>query len=216
MILGNAEEMNETTWICDQPDASPINGRAITMHCYEGDDYLEAVGRLTDTRHWASVLGPEGIIHDMELRLRITRDEFTITHVKATMFAHPHAECSDIEQAFQQLVGVSVMRGYTRTVQELLGRERGCSHLEFMARALGPVVIQAATSLIAKARMAAGPDEEHKPGPWMRNTCHIWADGGPAPTKLEMGWKPGTIYPVPRVEEVRAMLDAGEIDRSGS
>ena len=39
--------------------------------------------------------------------------------------------------------------GLFRAVQERFGRERGCSHLEFLARAIGPVVIQGFTSSAA-------------------------------------------------------------------
>src|ERR1019366_1677364 len=100
---------NAETWISDDQEATPINSRAITMRCYQGEATLEVVGRLTDTRHWASIIGPEGIVHDMELRLKVDRETFTITSVRAKMHRHPHEECSDIESAFQQLVGVSVM-----------------------------------------------------------------------------------------------------------
>jgi len=199
-------DMTET-WLCDSPDATPLNGRTITMHCYESEGVLEAVGRLTDTRHWASVLGPDGIIHDMELRLRVDRESLTITAVKATMYAHPHEECPEIAPAFQQLVGISVMRGYTRTVQELLGRVRGCSHLEFLARAMGPVVIQGATSLSSRERIQGGSDAAFQQGAWMKDTCHIWAEDGPAPVKLQLGWRPGTVYPAPSVAKLRAQLE---------
>jgi len=208
-MSGHAGAMeNSITWVSDRDDASPINSRQISMRCYEDGESVEVVGRLTDTRHWASILGPEGVIHDMELRLKVELATFTVTAVKAAMYAHPHEECSDIVGAFQQLVGISVMRGYTKKVQELLGRERGCSHLEFMARAVGPVVIQAATSVATRNRLETDPGGEHTPGPWMKNTCHIWAEDGPAPVKLSLGWRPGTVYPVPRVETIRAQLES--------
>ena len=50
----------------------------------------------------------------MELRLKVARGSYTITAVKATMFSHPHEDCADIESAFDQLIGLSIMRGYTR------------------------------------------------------------------------------------------------------
>jgi hypothetical protein len=195
------------TWLCDDVDAAPLHTRTITMDCYASGDSLEAVGRLTDARHGAPRLIGVGIIHDMELRLRVEMSSMTITAVRAEMHSHPHLDCSDIEPAFQQLVGLSIMRGYTKRVQELLGRERGCAHLGFLARALGPIVIQGVTSAGVQERplaeVASGAQEQ----PWMKNTCHIWADGGPGAVKLELGWKPGTVYPVPRVETLRAEVE---------
>ena len=206
------ERREPISWLSDEI-AEPVNTRAITMSCYPDGDLLEVVGRLTDTRSQATQLGPDGIMHDMELRLKVDRSDFTIIAVRAQLFAHPHEDCRDIEGAFQQLVGLSVMRGYTKNVQELLGRERGCSHLEFLARAMGPVVIQGATSLAAQARLEAGDvDADHVPGPWMKNTCHIWAENGPAEVKLKLGWRPGSIYPVPRVEKLREILSETDGD----
>ena len=62
------------------------------------------------------------------------------------MHAFPHTECPTIEAAFAGLVGLNVARGYTREVQTRFGGPRGCTHLEHLARSLGPVVIQAVTS----------------------------------------------------------------------
>ena len=67
------------------------------------------------------------------------------------MHAFPHTECPTIETAFAGLVGLSVARGYTREVQARFGGPRGCTHLEHLARSLGPVVIQAVTSRRALA-----------------------------------------------------------------
>ena len=75
------------------------------------------------------------------------------------MGTFPHAECPSIEGVFGDLVGLSVSRGYTNAVQTRFGRERGCSHIEFLARALGPVVIQAITSSAAM-RLELGDGEQ--------------------------------------------------------
>ena len=202
----------ELSWLCEDPEAPLLNGRDISMRCFEDPEGLEVVGRLTDRRFGADKeLWDRGVIHDMELRLKVARGSYTITAVKATMFSHPHEDCADIESAFDQLIGLSIVRGYTRQVQELLGRERGCSHLEFLARAVGPVVIQAITSLAARERLAAGGAATTSPSPFVLGSCHIWAEDGPAQVKLSLGWKPGTVFPVPRVEAWReaAALEEG-------
>ena len=64
--------------------------------------------------------------------------DLTITGAAAEMFAFPHTECPAIESAFAGLVGLSVARGYTREVQARFGGPRGCTHLEHLARSLGP------------------------------------------------------------------------------
>jgi hypothetical protein len=82
----------------------------------------------------------------MDLGLVIRRADMTIVDAAADMQTFPHAECTDIEPSFRDLIGLSVARGYSSAVQERFGRERGCSHLEFLARAIGPVVVQGVTS----------------------------------------------------------------------
>jgi hypothetical protein len=123
------------------------------------------------------------------------------------MGTFPHAECPSIEGVFGDLVGLSVSRGYTNAVQSRFGRERGCSHIEFLARALGPVVIQAITSSAAM-RLELGDGEQTIGGDgalgWLTNTCHIWAENGVGPQKVATGWRPGIAeYPAPSLVEIR-------------
>ena len=116
------------------------------------------------------------------------------------------AECPAIEDSFAGLVGLSVSRGYTSAVQERFGRQRGCSHLEFLARALGPVVIQALTAAGAR-RIEEGVVQEplgESGLSWLTNTCHIWADEGIGSEKLAAGWRPlKGEYPAPALVEIR-------------
>ena len=130
------------------------------------------------------------------------------------MDTFPHAECTDIEPAFGDLIGLSVSRGYTNAVQARFGRQRGCSHLEFLARALGPVVIQAITSSAAyRVEHGDGVYPQREGGSalaWLTNTCHVWAEDGPGPQKVATGWVPGASeYPAPAVVEIRRRMARG-------
>jgi hypothetical protein len=142
----------------------------------------------------------------MELGIVVRSSDLVIVDAQATMGTFPHAECPTIEGAFGDLVGLSVSRGYTNAVQARFGRERGCSHIEFLARALGPVVIQALTSTAAR-RVELGLSEESMGGAgasWLANTCHIWAEDGIGMQKLAVGWRPGRgEYPAPSLVEIR-------------
>lgn len=191
-----------------RPDAGavPIHRRSIQFDVYGADDDLVAVGRLRDSRPWAedgSAVSAVSTVHDMELRVRVRTADMTIVGATAEMYAFPHTECPVIEAAFAGLVGLSVSRGYTRAVQTRFGGPRGCTHLEQLARALGPVVIQAVTSRRAQS-VSRGESDDLLSGagragsPWARDSCHIWAEGGPADQKLAAGWRPGVgPYPAP-------------------
>ncbi len=184
-------------------DAVPVHRRSIDYRAYVVDDDLVIVGSLRDVRPWVRDAGAVATVHDMELRVRVRSADLTIIGVTAEMHAFPHTECPTIETAFAGLEGLSVARGYTREVQARFGGPRGCTHLEHLARSLGPVVIQAVTSrrLQAVTRgeaedlLAASGDGG---SPWARNSCHIWAEDGIAEQKLAAGWRPGVgSYPSP-------------------
>ena len=192
-----------TTIPAPDPGATALHRRAIDYQVYGVDDDLVVVGRLTDSRPWAEDGSAVATVHDMELRVRVRTDDLAIVGATAVMHAFPHSECPGIESAFDGLVGLNVARGYTRRVQSLFGGPRGCTHLEHLARSLGPVVIQAVTSRRALA-VSRGESEDLLAGgggtgsPWARDSCHIWAEGGIADQKLAAGWRPGVgPYPSP-------------------
>jgi hypothetical protein len=175
----------------------PLHRRAIDYRAWTAEDDLVVVGRLTDSRPWAEDGTAVATVHDLELRVRVRTADLTITGASAEMHTFPHTECPTIEAAFAGLVGLNVARGYTREVQTRFGGPRGCTHLEHLARSLGPVVIQAVTSRRALS-VSRGESEDLLAGaggtgsPWARDSCHIWAEGGIADQKLAAGWRPGT------------------------
>jgi hypothetical protein len=129
-----------------------------------------------------------------------------IRDATAAMNRFPHAECSSIEPAVRSLAGISVTRGYNKAVAEVLGRQRGCTHLEFLARAIGPMVIQAWASRAARLNGPAGIGEVVRDDAvgWLANSCHLWASGGVGAAKIAEGWRPGhDSYPAPTVVDIR-------------
>jgi len=191
------------------PGEVPLHRRTVGIEVFERGEYFVVVGTLDDERPWASGTQGPRHLHGMELALVVRRADMTIVDAAADMQTFPHAECTDIQPAFRDLIGLSVARGYTSAVQARFGRERGCSHLEFLARALGPVVVQGITS--AGAFGVEKGDGEHplREGglAFMTNTCHLWVEDGPAPQKIALGWRPGLLgYPAPRVDEIRRRM----------
>lgn len=185
----------------------PLHRRSIEYEAFDGGGTMVVVGRLQDSRPWAHGTSSVAIVHDMELRVTVRVDDLSITEASAEMRTFPHSECPGIVQSFASLVGLSIARGYTRQVQDRFGGPRGCTHLEQLARSLGPVVVQAVTSRRALA-VSRGEAEDLLSGagsPWARNSCHVWAEGGVADRKLAAGWRPGVgPYPAPAVETFEA------------
>ncbi|MGD0393843.1 MAG: DUF2889 domain-containing protein [Acidimicrobiales bacterium] len=184
-------------------DAVLVHRRSVEYDAFDAGDELIVVGRLRDTRPWADDGDAPATVHEMELRVRVAIPDLTIVEATARMDTFPHAECPGIVGAFAQLEGLSVTRGYTREVQARFAGPKGCTHLEQLARALGPVVVQAVTSRRARAVSTGQLDNLLAGGgsPWARDSCHIWVEGGIADQKLAAGWRPGTgPYPAPPLE----------------
>ncbi len=184
----------------------PLHRRSIEYEAFDAGESLLVVGRLRDSRPWAEGGHSIADVHDMELRVTVRISDMTITEASANMHSFPHAECPGIVQAFKDLAGLSVARGYTRAVQTRFGGPRGCTHLEQLARSIGPVVVQAVTSRRAQAVSLGLAPELLSAGasPWARDSCHVWAEGGVADQKLAAGWRPGVgPYPSLPVEEIR-------------
>jgi len=189
-----------------QGDEVPTHRRTMEFEVFERAGDFDVVGRLRDERPWAAGTDRVEHVHDMELSVTVRRPDLVITAARASMRRFPHAECPQIEASFGGLVGLSVARGYTRAVQERFGRALGCAHLEFLARAIGPVVVQAIPSSAARHRDRARDEAvmDRAGAAWLTDTCHVWAVDGAGPQKLALGWRPGDgAYPAPLPVELR-------------
>ena len=172
----------------------PLQVRTIRMEAVEsGDDEILVTGSLLDERprggpKWFGVAGPR-VVHDMRVALRIRCPELMITAADAAMETHPYTICPEALPPLQQLVGVSVAQGFTRAVNERLGRQQGCSHLTALIQAMGPVIRQAAGVAFrdrnTEAVMGGGGDR------WFINTCRSWRENGPLHSLLKQGDEAG-------------------------
>jgi hypothetical protein len=167
----------------------PAHVRTITMQARRaGPALLEVSGRLVDERPQGAGVGWFGavdgsIIHDMRVTLAVRHPDLVITAVTAEMVSHPYSLCPDAVEPLQQLVDLSVARGFTRAVNERFGRQYGCAHLTALIHAMAPVV-----------RQAVGPafreyDEIPKGGgeTWFVNSCQAWKEGGLLHQRLAAG-----------------------------
>jgi hypothetical protein len=153
-----------------------------------GADVLDVHGRLVDERPQGAGVGWFGavngsVIHDMRVALRVRHPDLVVVGVTAEMVSHPYSLCPDAVEPLQQLVGLSVARGFMRAVNERFGRQLGCAHLTALVQAMAPVV-----------RQAIGPafreyEEIPKSGreTWFVNTCQAWKEGGLLHQRLAAG-----------------------------
>lgn len=158
-------------------------------------------------------------MHHMQIDLEIGYPTMEILRAKVGIEIHPNDACPSIEGRYDQLVGLTISRGFTHRVRELFGGPRGCTHTTALLQAMAPVAIQCTGSMRNSAAISdasatggtagLGPSPEQD-GVWRMNvnTCHVWAEDGervalfeaggdgqlPIPVRermVELGLKPG-------------------------
>lgn len=169
-----------------------LHQRAYDIEAYiEDNEHIRLIGNLKDVR-------PDGLwgindtepmtLHDMHIELVLNGTTFEITEVVTSMHTHPQDFCPSILPIFDQLVGVSIARGFTSTVKKLFAGPRSCTHFVALLNAMAPVAMQARWSFFHathdNAEMLAASPEEREAGmrrghELNRDTCHVWASDGP-------------------------------------
>jgi hypothetical protein len=180
------------------PHPLPVHVREIRIDAVEtlasGDTpaSLRVHGVLEDRRprnmpDWIQHDGD--VIHHMAVTLTVAWPELVITEIEGTMRTFPHpGVCPDAVPPLQSLVGVTVGRGFTRAVNERIGRERGCTHVTALILAMGPIVRQGAGAAFGFVKPGSGAM------PWFINSCQAWREGGP----LHRTFLPGSAEEVSR------------------
>jgi hypothetical protein len=174
----------------DQTKVPPVHVRTIRVEIARaGEQELEITASLVDERprdnpRWFGAEPPR-VIHDMRLALRVRHPDLVITEARSEMASHPYTVCPDALPPLQQLVGLSISRGFTREVNERFGRQRGCAHFTALIHAMAPAVRQGAG--------VAFPEHERpvEGAPWFVNTCQAWRENGPLHRLIEAGDETG-------------------------
>jgi hypothetical protein len=180
----------------EAPHPLPVHVRTIHIDAAEasasGDRSaaLRVRGSLEDRRprgvpDWIQHDGD--VIHHMEVVLIVSWPGLVVTAIEGTMRTFPHSGvCPDALPPLQSLVGVAVGPGFTRAVNERIGRERGCTHVAALILAMGPVVRQGAGAAFGFATPG-----DPRGTPWFVNSCQAWRENGP----LHRAFLAGEVLP---------------------
>jgi len=126
----------------------PRHCRTVVFDGYKRADGLwDIEGRLLDTKHHDYVLS-SGLrrigepVHDM--RLRVTIDaHFVVRDLEACSDAVPYpGGCDTVAPDYRQLIGASLLKGFRKRVEALVGGIHGCSHLTELLLGVPTAAIQ--------------------------------------------------------------------------
>lgn len=137
-------------------------------------------------------------IHDMLLRLVID-EAFNVLEAGSQTRAMPYpGECDNHGDAYANLAGLNLMKGFRRAVHERLGGVAGCTHLTELTQVLPTAVVQAFAGDVINTRGDDGLDAKQ---PFQLDRCHaLRTDGNAVRTYYPRWYKPAPqeIHPARR------------------
>jgi hypothetical protein len=190
------------------PDLEVLHDREYRVQAYrKADDLILIRGAVRDQKPPGLYLGDDEqplTIHHMQIDLEVSFPMMEITAAEVRFVSFPNDICPDIVEHYDNLVGLSIARGFTHKVRELFGGPKACTHTTALLQAMAPVAIQCVWSMRAsQARrqaaeaVAAGDTPpvavpatpEQRKAMWQMNinSCHVWAEDSEYVAELQQG-----------------------------
>jgi hypothetical protein len=161
-------------------------------------------------------------IHHMQIDIEVEYPTMEIVAAGVGFESHPNEECPLVVAHYDNLIGLSIARGFTHRVRELFGGPRGCTHTTALLQAMAPVAIQCIWSMSAAQARRGGtapqPTREQMRAMWQMNvnTCHVWAEDSDWVARLEAGEEmPPPLFARERLIELGLKPDEWRLHPSG-
>ncbi len=165
---------------------SKIHTRDINLTTYPHTDSRVLVhGELKDQRYipvfdvTGKVKAP-GIIHHMSVTLLIDPDPLTIIQAEAQMLTVPLTECRATLDRVELLCGIEIKSGFSSQIRQIMGGNRGCTHLCGLVVAMGQEIVHGwlTQKRSKKSPVPASLDHVKEKG-FLIDSCRIWKKDGP-------------------------------------
>ncbi|MBS1163243.1 MAG: hypothetical protein H6R03_1139 [Burkholderiaceae bacterium] len=184
------------------PSRRFVHTRSICVKAYARDDGLwDLEAELTDVKEkdFALAVGIRKVgepVHAMQLRLTIDEGLNVIDAAARSEWVPYPGHCDSFGDAYRQLVGLNLLRGFRHAVQQRLGGTQGCTHLTELAGVLPTAAIQAFAGEVYRPRDAAHEPEaaDHQEAgkrPFQLERCRALRVDGPAVAKYYPRWYTG-------------------------
>ncbi len=125
-----------------------LHTRGVNFECFQRSDGLFDIdAHLVDVKDhdYALLTGvrPAGEpVHDMWARVTIG-DDYIVRAIEVRTDTMPYpGACDRIEPAYARLVGANLLKGFRKTVNEVMGGVQGCSHISEMLAQVPTAAIQ--------------------------------------------------------------------------
>ncbi len=186
----------------ESPSRRFVHTRSIRVRAYARDDGLwDLEAELTDVKEkgFALAVGVRKAgepVHAMRLNLTIDTDLNVLDASARSDWVPYPGHCDAFGDAYRQLVGLNLGRGFRHAVNQRLGGTQGCTHLTELAAVLPTAAIQAFAGEVYRPR-----DQAHEPDaadhaaddkrPFQLDRCRALRVDGPAVAQFYPRWYTG-------------------------
>ena len=150
--------------------------RSIEITVTEEGENIRISGRLLDKR-----LG-EGL-HGIEAEMLVSFMDGEILEIKADMPTFPLEECREGLRTVEELRGLQIKPGFTDTVKNSVGSNRGCTHLASLVMNMANVSVQGRGAFIRRRfpdeAMRIYATEQTTAELGLIDSCVCWREDGP-------------------------------------
>jgi hypothetical protein len=162
-----------------------IHSREVRTQGFLRDDGLwDLEGELVDEKTYTYADRERGPLpagspmHHM--RARLTVDHELIVHAaEVAMPAIPFSLCAGAAEPAHELVGKSLGRGFSRAIEEVMGRTSGCTHVRYLILALANTAYQTISAYREQFMPELGaPKAKDGERPFFLNQCRGWDEKG--------------------------------------
>jgi hypothetical protein len=163
-----------------------ISSREIQCKGYHREDGLwDIEASLSDTKTYSFANEDRNGINSGEfihkMYLRITIDEtMTIQAAEASIEDAPFSICGNASPVFDRLCGLSITSGFRKSVADIMGGLKGCTHLRDLL--LGPIATTAFQTIRANREWQKNMTSDGEK-PAIIDSCHALRGDGPVVEK---------------------------------
>lgn len=162
-----------------------IHARDVRTRGFLRDDGLwDLEGELVDEKTYTYADRERGPLpagspmHHMRARLTVD-DEFVVHAAEVEMPAIPFSLCAGAAEPARGLVGTSLGRGFSRAMEESMGRTAGCTHVRYLILALANTAYQTISAYREQFMPELGaPKAADGERPFFLNRCIGWNEKG--------------------------------------
>jgi hypothetical protein len=169
----------------------PLHTREVTCQGFLREDGLiDIEGHLNDTKPFdfpnqdrGGLIKAGESLHGMSIR--ITLDHTMKIHkAEAIMDFTPYDYCKSIASVFEKLAGIRIGSGWRSKVKEIMGGQKGCTHLTELLGPMATTAFQTLVSLKKDETEKTGQEEPHEDYvPYLINSCFTHAEDSPVVQK---------------------------------